>query len=95
MITQCSYCRIDTGGNHEMGCPNRTFDTSAIYEMPKPKGIKGYFVAYDKCDFCHEQSPFTMTFPYGSAYDGWAICVECIKKHVEPALMGFLANEGG
>ncbi len=22
MTTNCAYCRVDTGGNHEVGCPN-------------------------------------------------------------------------
>ena len=62
------------------------------FNLPPISKLKGYFTAYPKCDFCGEQSPFTMEFPYGSAYDGWVICVECIKKHVEPALMAWASG---
>jgi len=57
-----------------------------------PEGTRGYFVAYPTCDFCHEQSEFTMVFPYGSAYDDWLMCVECIKKIVEPALVAWASG---
>ena len=36
MIKQCPYCNLDTGGNHEWGCPNKKSWGSSFTKSPGP-----------------------------------------------------------
>jgi len=71
---------------------DETMSDEYYFNLPPGSRKRGYFVVFPTCDFCHEQSEFTMVFPYGSAYDDWLMCVECIKKIVEPALVAWASR---
>lgn len=38
------------------------------------------------CVMCDNPSKFTAILPYGSVFDGYHICADCIKRHIDPVI---------
>ena len=75
-MNMCPYCDLNTAGEHQLKCPNRT-----IY---REHGAGSWtWHPLPVCVVCGKQSEFTAVLPYGSDYDGEHLCAECVHRLVD------------